>query len=273
MERTPDQIREHYDVEKELAARLRTASKDERRSLYSAAYDELFRRVPHHPQLAQKASAEEKSRAVAWQMGFLRRFLRPGDVFAEVGPGDCALAVEVARQVKQVYAIDVSDEITKAAAFPENFKLILTDGCAIPVPPGSVQVIYSNQLMEHLHPDDAFEQLQNVYRALAPGGAYVCVTPNRLSGPHDVSTFFDPVATGFHLKEYTVGELKTLFRKAGFKRVRTYIGAKGVYVRFPVVPLVLCEKILEMLPFSLRRKIARSGLFRALLNGRIVGLK
>jgi SAM-dependent methyltransferase len=252
---------------------LRGASKEERRSLYSAVYDELFRRVPHHPQLAQKASADEKAQAVAWQMGFLQRFLRPNDDFAEVGPGDCALALEVARHVKHVYAIDVSDEITKAAAFPEYFKLILTDGCAIPVPPGSVQVIYSNQLMEHLHPDDAFEQLVNVHRALAPGGVYVCVTPNRLAGPHDVSTFFDPVATGFHLKEFTIGELKALFRKAGFRRVRTYIGAKGVYVRFPLLPLVACEKILDLLPFSLRKKIARSGPFRVLLNGRIVGVK
>jgi SAM-dependent methyltransferase len=273
MERTSAQIREHYDVEKELAARLRSASKEERRGLYASVYDELFRRVPHHPQLAQKASAEEKAWAVAWQMGLLRRFLRPGDVFAEVGPGDCALALEAARHVKQVYAIDVSDEITKAAAFPENFKLILTDGCAIPVAPASVQVIYSNQLMEHLHPDDAFEQLQNVYRALQPGGVYVCVTPNRLAGPHDVSTYFDPVATGFHLKEYTVGELKALFRKAGFKHVRTYIGARCLYLRFPDLPLVACERILDMLPFGLRRKIARSGPFRAILNGRIVGVK
>jgi hypothetical protein len=31
--------------------------------------------------------------------------------------------------------------------------------------------------MEHLHPEDAFEQLRNIIRALAPGGRYVCITP------------------------------------------------------------------------------------------------
>lgn len=273
MELTAAQIREHYEIEKELASRLRNAAKEARRSLYSALYDELFRRVPNHPQLAQKASPEEKNRAIAWQMKFLKRFLRLGGVFAEVGPGDCALALEAARHAKRVYAIDVSDEITKAAAFPENFELILSDGCAIPVPPGSVQLVYSNQLMEHLHPDDAFEQLENIRRALGPGGIYVCITPNRLAGPHDVSMYFDSVATGFHLKEYTIAEMKALLKRAGFSKVRTYIGAKGLFLRCPVLPLVLCEKILQLLPCTLRRRIAQSAPFRALLNGRFVGVK
>jgi SAM-dependent methyltransferase len=261
MEFTAAQIQENYEIEKELASRLRDASKEERQSLYSSLYDELFRRVPDHPQLTQKASPEEKNRAIAWQMKFLKRFLRPGDVFAEVGPGDCALALEAARHAKRVYAIDVSDEITKAAAFPENFELILSDGCAIPVPPGSVQLVYSNQLMEHLHPDDAFEQLENIRRALSPGGIYVCITPNRLAGPHDISCYFDSVAMGFHLKEYTIAEMKVLLKKAGFSKVRTYIGAKGIFLRFPLLPLVLSEKILQILPCNLRKKIAQSILF------------
>ena len=192
--------------------------------------------------MTQKESPAEKTRAVAEQMRFLGRFSKPGDVFAEIRPGDCALALAAAPRAKHVYAVDVSDEITKTAAFPENFELILSDGCAIPVPPGSVQLVYSNQLMEHLHPDDAFEQLGNIRCALAPGGIYVCITPNRLAGPHDVSKQFDPVATGFHLKEYSIGEMKALFEKAGFSKVRTYIGAKGFFLRFPLWPLASAKR-------------------------------
>ena len=48
--RTREELRQHYDVERELADRLRTASKDERRTLYAEVYDELFKRVPLHPQ-------------------------------------------------------------------------------------------------------------------------------------------------------------------------------------------------------------------------------
>ena len=46
MERTAAQIRAHYEIEKELASRLRGASKAERRTLYASLYDELFRAFP-----------------------------------------------------------------------------------------------------------------------------------------------------------------------------------------------------------------------------------
>ena len=84
--------------------------------------------------------------------------------------------------------------------------------------------------MEHLHPDDAFEQLENIYRALTPGGVYICVTPNRLSGPHDISSLYDEVATGFHLKEYSISELHSLFRRVGFSRIRVHFGIKEKYI-------------------------------------------
>jgi SAM-dependent methyltransferase len=273
-QRTPEQIREHYEVEKELANRLRNASKQDRCSLYSSLYDELFQRVPHHPLLTRKSSPIERTRAVSSQMKFLRPFLWKGVIFLEIGPDDCTLSFEVAKLVKQVYAIDVSYEITKALTAPENFQLILSDGCSIPVPPNSVNIAYSNQLMEHLHPEDAFEQLQNIYNALAPGGFYICITPNRLTGPHDVSKYFDVIATGFHLKEYTILELYTLFRKVGFSKIKVYVGGKGIYKRFPFVSLLLlCERLLIELPFTVRNVITHSLLFRGLLNCRLVGIK
>jgi tetratricopeptide (TPR) repeat protein len=46
--RPPEQIREQYDVERELADRLRAASREERKQLYTELYEELFRRIPHH---------------------------------------------------------------------------------------------------------------------------------------------------------------------------------------------------------------------------------
>jgi hypothetical protein len=51
--RTPEQIREHYEAEKELANRLRHASREERTHLYAEVYNELYQRVPHHSQLLQ----------------------------------------------------------------------------------------------------------------------------------------------------------------------------------------------------------------------------
>jgi SAM-dependent methyltransferase len=271
--RTIEQLREHYEIEKELAYKLRIASKQERRYLYSSLYNELYLRVPIHPQLTRKSSPLETTQAVSSQMKFLRPFLKKNITFLEVGPGDCALSVEVTKFAKQVYAVDVSDEITKGLTRPPNFHLVLSDGSSVPVPQSSVDVAYSNQLMEHLHPDDAFEQLENIYNALIPGGVYICITPNRLNGPHDISRFFDEVATGFHLKEYTTLELSGLFRKVGFSQVRVYIGAKGKYIRLPTFPIVLYETLLDKLPYTLRKTIVRILPFRLLLGIRLVGIK
>jgi SAM-dependent methyltransferase len=271
--RTPEQLKKHYEIEKELAARLRNASTEERRRLYSAVYDELYRRVPDHPQLTKKSSNEEKTRYVAEQVKLLNRYLGTNTTFLEVGPGDCALSLEIAKRVKQVYAVDVSDEITKGLAAPDNFRLALSDGSSIPVPANSVNVAYSNQLMEHLHPDDAILQLKGIYNALASTGIYICITPNRFTGPHDISRFYDATATGFHLKEYTVSELTNLFRQAGFSKSRVILSARGIYVHSSVrLPIVL-EHLLDAVPYPLAKSRFCGRIFRLLLGIRMVGIK
>lgn len=45
--RTYEELKEHYEIEKELAEGLRNSTKEQRRKLYSSVYDELFERI--HP--------------------------------------------------------------------------------------------------------------------------------------------------------------------------------------------------------------------------------
>lgn len=270
--RTSEQLKEHYEIEKELATRLRVSSREERRTLYTSLYDELFRRVPalSHSQPAQQSSSKDTAGMTSPEWRFLRRFLRRDSVFLEIGAGACTISLAAARFVKKVYALEVSEEITKSLIGPQNFELILADGCSIPLPAASVSIAYSHQVMEHLHPDDALEQLTNIHKILVSQGIYICVTPNRLSGPHDISKYFDLVATGFHLKEYTNTELSSLFRQVGFSKVRAYFGAMGIYIRFPLFLLRLLEGLLGRLPRRLSRAMARLLL---LLNIRLVGIK
>lgn len=272
--RTKQQIRQHYEIEKDLARLLLNAPQQERTRLAAAVYDELYRRVPHHPQHTQKNSPAAVADAVKTQMQLLQPFLQHCTTFLEIGPGDCALSLKVAAQVAQVYAVDVSSEITRMSVAPENFTLLLSDGRNIPLKNQSVDLAYSNQLMEHLHPDDAIEQLRNIYGVLAEGGIYLCVTPSRLTGPHDISKYFDEVASGFHLKEYSVRELHGLFKQAGFAKIHAMIGLSGKYMRVPVLFLMLLEKIISGLPKYSRKLVARTLPFRVFLNMiRIVGVK
>ncbi len=273
--RTPAQIREHYVVERELADRLRTAPRGERAALYGAVYDELFRRVPHHPQLLAQGArlAERRHQSVEHQWRLVRRFIARDGVFLEVGAGDCALSIRVAGLARTVYAIDVSDELTRRVALPANVELRLTDGAAVPAPSGAVDVAFSHQLMEHLHPEDALEQLREIQRTLRRGGVYLCITPNRLSGPHDVSGHFDEQATGLHLREYSARELGALFFEAGFREVRFFAGARGCYVRVPYALVALAEALLEPLPRRLRKMLGTLAPMRALLGLRVAAVK
>jgi len=272
-QRTIEQIREHYEVEKSLAGILRNAKPAERQKLYTSLYDEFYRRLPHLPQLSRKLSPELTGKRVDQQLKLLGRFLQKNMSFLEVGPGDCGLALEVKRHVRCVYAVDVSYEITKHVSLPADFQLLISDGSSIPVPNKSIDLAYSNQLMEHLHPDDASAQLKNIYQALTDNGVYVCTTPNRLSGPHDISKHFDDIATGFHLNEYTIDELRTSLRKVGFTRTVLYAGGKGIYIRFPLWLAVLCEKVLAGTPVRLRKKVARFLPVKAILGINLVASK
>ncbi|MDZ4405068.1 class I SAM-dependent methyltransferase [Prosthecobacter sp.] len=271
--RTLEQLRQHYEVERELADRLRHATKEQRRTLYSEVYDELFKRVPLHPQHTNKSSPDRLAADVAEKMEILAPFLNANSVFLEVGPGDCEFAKTVAEKVARVLAIDVSDEITRKRELPANLQLVISDGSSIPVPPDSVNVAYSNQLMEHLHPDDALDQLRGLHAALKPGGVYICITPSRLTGPHDISCVFDREATGFHLKEYTVGDLAALFRQVGFNKLRIIFGGRGKFVLLPTWTALIWEKLLDFLPHSLRKAIALKPPFRWLFGVRLAGFK
>lgn len=266
------ELNEHYVIEKDLAAQLRNSSKLERTKLYSALYNELFQRVPSHPQLTRKISSSESEQIVKIQMDFLSPFLAKDFSVLELGPGDCSLSLALAERVKAVYAVDVSDEITRLKATPDNFHLIISDGSSIPVAAASIDLAYSNQLMEHLHPEDAFEQLTNIYQALKKKGTYICVTPNRLSGPHDISKYFDPIATGFHLKEYTTAELTDLFKQVGFTQFKVLISVKSWYFSFPLPLIRFYESWLQKAPTLIKRLLMKRP-FIWLLGIRLVAVK
>ena len=260
--RAIDRLRAHYDLEVELAQRLRNGSKTERLSTYQSVYDELFAALPDHPQRARAQNDDHRHLEV--QLSRLRPYLGKSQVFLEIGAGDCRLSLAVSKLVRRAIAIDVSDQLVKLDQVPGNFSFVLSDGTSIPAPDGSVDVAYSNQLMEHLHPEDALEQLANIYRVLKHDGIYCCVTPNRISGPHDISVYFDTVARGLHLKEYSYRELYQLFKRAGFRRVSYAVGRLGQAVPPPL--LFALEAVLGKAPDSWRPTLSQTAIVRRLLG-------
>jgi SAM-dependent methyltransferase len=271
--RIKKQLIEQYHIEKELANRLKIANKKDRKNLYTKLYDELFERVPHHPQLTRKKDKKLQQKAISGQVKLLSTYFSREKIFMELGSGDCALSFEMCKYFKKVYAIDVSDTITKNIQKPTNFELIISDGSSIDVVPESINIAYSNQLMEHLHPDDAIDQLQGVYNALVPGGIYICITPHRFKGPSDISKYFDEVATGFHLKEYTITELIQLFKSVGFRKIINLFVVKSLMLKVPVYPAIYFEKLIDPVPHFIRKRISTNLLVNHLMSIKIVATK
>ncbi len=194
----------------------------------------LYLRVPNYPQVTLSQSPDSITRMNAGKMRLLKPFLRPDLTFLEVGAGDAKLSLAVCPHVRQVYGLDVAQEITGRVRGPANLKFVHSTGCDVPLPDESVDLAYSDQVMEHTHPDDAVAQLREIYRVLRPGGIYLCITPNRLSGPRDISRYFDELARGFHLREYSMGDLADIFHQAKFSRVWVEKNKGGHRIRLSI---------------------------------------
>jgi SAM-dependent methyltransferase len=269
--RSPDRLLAHYTFERQLSDRLRRASREERRTLYTEVYSELLASLPDHPQnCAARSNTQERVDA---QMRTIVNHPDPGYVFLEVGCGSAALAFAIAPRVSIAYAMDVTDALVDFAKAPSNFHFVHTNGVEIPLDTASIDIAYSNQLMEHLHPDDASDQLKEIYRVLKPGGRYICITPSRLTGPHDISCYFDHEARGFHLREYDYSSLSALFKGAGFGAFRCYIWAQGWQIRIPYPIMRAVEFTILTLPPQIRALLTRSTPLRRVMGLNAIGVK
>lgn len=257
---TDAELRQHFEIERKLADRLRDApSKEERRRLYGEVYRQRSELIPSHPLVQQAAESELRSRYVEPQVRLLRSFADAGTRFCEVGAGDGAVARGLAPHVASSVALDVTDALALPDDEGAGFEFRVFDGFDLGLPPGSVDLVYSNDVVEHLHPEDMLDHAREVCRVLRPGGRYVCVTPNRLSGPHDVSRHFAETPQGFHLREYSATELAAALRRAGFSRVKVFLAVRGRRLT-PLLPAAAVrplEAAIGALPRGPRRRVAR----------------
>lgn len=257
--RNLEQLRNHYLVEKHIAERLRGSRLEERKQIYATMYGEVFRKVPDHPRLTRRDSDSLTARANNVKLSLVGRFLSKSSVFVEFAAGDCRFAGGLAKRVARVYAVDISDQRNPNDDFPENFQLIVYDGYSLnEIEKDSVDVVFSDQLIEHLHPQDTALHLSLVHRILKTGGRYVFRTPHAFTGPHDVSRYFSDEPEGFHLKEWTYSEIRTVFENLGYRRFLSRWYAKGINFRVPHSCFYACERILALLPTGrCRRFVAR----------------
>ncbi len=271
---TEEQIFKIYEVEKIQSQKLRSVENStQRKDLYGIVYEEYFQKLPFHPQFTIKNDTVKQQNRVAYQWNQIKPFTNRSSVFVEVGAGDCSFSIAVAQHFKNVIALEVSAEIVKNIDFPENVRCVIFDGFNIPLAENSVDLVYSNQLMEHLHPDDAEEQLKSIFKILKKGGKYTCITPNRFTGPHDISRFYGDTLEGFHLKEYSSTDLDVIFKKVGFSKVTAHTVIKNRYIKIPFMFIRLLEGVLAKCSKAQRMKLLKIKPLAIIFNSFITAIK
>ncbi len=250
--RDSEKLRLHYDVERSIADKLKKANKEERKLIYHSMYDELFEKVKDHPRLKKRETNINKDKSVTYNLSFLKKHLENVESFIEFAPGDGKLSIKIAENIKKVFAVDISNQISSKDKIPENMELVIYDGYKLDLPSNSFDLIFSNQLIEHFHPEETKLHFQLVYNLLKTGGTYVFKTPHRFSGPWDISMYFSDIAQGFHLKEWTYTELIELIKTIGFKNIKTYYYIKFIFFKLPVFYFQSLEKLFSFFPKKLR---------------------
>jgi hypothetical protein len=256
--RSFEQVMNHYLVEKSIAEKLKKANMRERKLIYATMYDELFKKVPDHPRLMQRDNDQLTLRANIGKMALIRRYFDKSAVFAEFAPGDCRFVMEVAKHFRWAYGIDISDQRNPTHKAPDNFKLFIYDGFDLnEIESNCVDIMFSDQLIEHLHPEDCMHHFKLAHSKLKAGGKYIFRTPHSFRGPSDVSGYFSDEPRGFHLKEWTYFEIKKLLKDITYSNIYLYWSAKGKNLRMPYIYYELCEKLLPLLPRRHLKSLAR----------------
>jgi SAM-dependent methyltransferase len=127
-----------------------------------------------------RATEEENRRVILSAMP-----PRPGASLLDLGCGDGAWTMQVAAKVgaQRVLGIEFIDEFA-ATARRAGVDVVAADLAErLPLDEGSVDVVHSNQVIEHLPKTDAF--MREIARVLRPGG-YAVVSTNNLSSWHNI---------------------------------------------------------------------------------------
>lgn len=81
----------------------------------------------------------------------------------------------------------------------------------------SYDVVLSDQVVEHIHPEDAERHFRGALAILKSGGRYIFRTPYSLSGPWDITRVMGgQEPAGLHLREYNHRDIVPLLKQAGF---------------------------------------------------------
>ena len=246
---------QQYLLEKELGNLILNTPQENRRGLYRAVYKRFYEELPAERKALLFRSEAQKKVVSDLKFKLVKPFLSSADLtFMEIGAGDNHFLNHLAKCLRQLISIEAADDMIPYSDH-ENISVIIDDFPPYNVGSNSVDLAFSSHFIEHLHPEDAYLHMLDFKRILKVNGYYICITPNKIYGPHDISGYFSQEAEGLHIKEYTYSSLTSLFRKAGFRNLRSVAKIGETPSKFKLIQKIWLERLILALPFQQRRKV------------------
>jgi 2-polyprenyl-3-methyl-5-hydroxy-6-metoxy-1,4-benzoquinol methylase len=268
-------VRLQFEQERSYARRFVESPKHsrERATAFREGYDTITAIfATAHITAGEPVLMGFNGRNIALVRRLLRRQQRSGMAarLFEIGYGCGALLAAVADEGFPIGGIEVSPAMRTEAvgriAPRHHDALRLGSFLDLDAPSYEMRptIVYWNDVFEHVPPDEIADYLAKIHELLAPGGLLVTITPNWHMRPMDITgDFFPPrtTAQGVHLKEYTLREVTSLLRRAGFADVATPLfvtpGRVALAGRGMAGIKRFIEPALEWLPFRLAKLLVR----------------
>jgi SAM-dependent methyltransferase len=146
------------------------------------------------------------------RLALLHRYARPGGALFEIGPGHGTLAEQAVEAGWRYTAIEASPILVDVLK-KKGLAVIESWTPPIPIADGSADVVYADQVLEHMSGIDAARHFTaEAYRALRPGGVFFVVVPDYLK---ERTFFWDVDYT--HNFVTTERRVRQLFNDNGFE--------------------------------------------------------
>lgn len=215
---TESMIHQHWNLERELTRLLLESTNETRWEVFEQVYTRFYSELTW---LSRYSGDGDLRPPVERYRDWVAMIGPPPKRIYEVGSGSARMLSYLAEIGYDCKATDITRERQDKHKTGVSSSLSWgnSDGVHLDIfePPDFYEVVISDQVIEHFHPDDLIPHFKSVKNILTPGGRYIFNTPHRYTGPHDVSQVFDcDEPQGMHLKEYTFGELMKMAREAGF---------------------------------------------------------
>lgn len=252
---TEDMVLAHWELEKDLTKELLESNSENRWEVFERAYTKLYSKLQQQNPLLQenRQTLETKDENLDKYETWIQIIGSPPKKIYEIGSGRGEMIAYFAQCGFECKATEITKE--RGSKYVTEASPCLSWGNSDGVHLDNFEqtefydLVVSNQVIEHLHPEDLIVHFKSAYKILIKQGRYIFTTPHCHTGPHDISAIFGyDNPKGMHLKEYTYKELSDSLKLAGYKYIYCAVPAK-------------IKKILSVLGIKKEEQITAIGVF------------